>query len=204
MPKDKMNTYQKIIPAARTEFLEKGFEQASMRSIAARAGMSAAGLYRHFTDKEALFAALIEPALESCRQWYQSHKAKDYELLEKNDLDAMWENGADARMVREVIYPHYEEFKLLVCCSQGTKYADFLHELVMLEQRETIAFMEEAKKRGIPVKEISPKEMHLLMSAYVTAIFEVIVHDFTLEEAEHYMKTLQDFFCPGWRVVLGL
>lgn len=46
--------------------------------------------------------------------------------------------------------------------------------------------------------------MHLLMSAYVTALFEVVVHDFPMEDAVHYMKTFQDFFCSGWRAVLGL
>ena len=42
MPKDKTDTHEKIIRAAREEFMEKGFEQASMRSIAGRVGMSAA------------------------------------------------------------------------------------------------------------------------------------------------------------------
>lgn len=204
MPKDKTDTYQKIIPAAKTEFMEKGFEQASMRSIAARAGMSAAGLYRHFADKEALFAALVEPALEACSQWYQTHKAEDYELLDKNELDSMWENGADTGLIAKVVYPHFDEFKLLICRSEGTKYANFLHELVMLEQEETLAFMEEAKRLGVPVKDIRPEEMHLLMSAYVTALFEVVVHDFPLEDAEHYMETFREFFYPGWRAVLGL
>ncbi|WP_413815488.1 TetR/AcrR family transcriptional regulator, partial [Christensenella hongkongensis] len=50
MPKDKTETYHKIIRAAKAEFLEKGFEQASMRNVASAIGMSAAGLYRHFKD----------------------------------------------------------------------------------------------------------------------------------------------------------
>ena len=52
MPRDGTETYEKILPAAKEEFLEKGFEQASMREIASRAGISAAGIYRHFKDKE--------------------------------------------------------------------------------------------------------------------------------------------------------
>ena len=79
-----------------------------------------------------------------------------------------------------------------------------IRDRVLLEQRETIAFMEAAKKKGIEVKEMREEEMHLLMSAYVTALFEVVVHDFPMEDAVHYMKTFQDFFCSGWRAVLGL
>lgn len=204
MPKDKTETYEKILPAAREEFLEKGFEQASMRSIAAKVGMSAAGLYRHFADKEALFSALVEPAVKACEAWYLSHKSTDYELLEQNRLDDMWEMGADADLILDVVYPNYDAFKLLICRSEGTRYADYMHELVMLEQEETLLFMEEAKKRGVPVKEVRPEEIHLLMSAYVTALFEVVVHDFPKEEARHYLETFKAFFYPGWRAVLGL
>ena len=53
MPKDKTETHERIIPAAMKIFLEKGFEKATMREIAEEAGITAAGLYRHFVDKEA-------------------------------------------------------------------------------------------------------------------------------------------------------
>lgn len=36
------------------------------------------------------------------------------------------------------------------------------------------------------MKEVEPKELHLLMTAYTNALFEVVVHDFTKEEALHY------------------
>ena len=137
-------------------------------------------------------------------EWYQLHKDFDYEMLERNDLDQMWESGADTGLIVNVVYPNFDAFKLLICRSEGTRYADYLHQLVLLEQRETIAFMEAAKKKGIEVKEMREEEMHLLMSAYVTALFEVVVHDFPMEDAVHYMKTFQDFFCSGWRAVLGL
>lgn len=204
MPRDKTETHKRIVPAATAEFLEKGFEQASMRSIAARINMSVAGLYRHFADKEALFSALVTPALDAFEAWYKMHKAMDYKLLDRQELDAMWESEAEAAMIREVIYPHFVSFKLLVCCSEGTRFADFQHHIVMLEQKETIAFLEAARARNLPVKDISPEELHLLLSAYVSALFEVVVHDFSLEEAEHYLKTFAEFFVPGWRAVLGL
>lgn len=204
MPRDKTETYQKIIPAAKEEFLEKGFEQASMRTIAARVGMSAAGLYRHFADKEDLFSVLVEPGMQAMEEWYQAHKMRDYQLLDHNKLDSMWNNHAEAAMITEVVYPHFDAFKLLICCSEGTRYACYLHELVVLEQKETLAFLDAARERGVPVKDISPDELHLLLSAYVSALFEVVVHDFPLQDAEHYLNTFQQFFYPGWRAVLGL
>jgi len=136
--------------------------------------------------------------------WYQTHKTADYELLERNDLDGMWESDADINMMIEVVYPSFEAFKLLICRSEGTRYANFIHEMVLLEQRETEDFMHAAKARGLSVKELPTEELHLLLSAYVTALFEVVIHDFSLEQATHYLQTCKAFFYPGWRTVLGL
>ena len=65
MPRDKTLSHEKVKKAIKEEFLEKGFEGASIRSIGARAGMTSAGLYRHYSDKEAMFNAMVEPLIES-------------------------------------------------------------------------------------------------------------------------------------------
>jgi hypothetical protein len=64
--------------------------------------------------------------------------------------------------------------------------------------------VEAARKYGIHVREVEKRELHLLLSAYATAVFEVVVHDFSKAEAAYYLSTLQVFFYPGWREVLGL
>lgn len=104
----------------------------------------------------------------------------------------------------DLIYDHFDAFKLLLCCSSGTKYENFIHDFVVLEQKETVQFMGAARKCGVPVRMIDERELHLLLSAYSTALFEVVVHDFTKEEVAHYLTTLRQFFYPGWRTVLGL
>mgnify|MGYP000895255214 FL=1 len=52
MPKDKTENHKKIIAAAQKEFIAHGFKNASLRRIASEAGMSASGLYKHFSSKE--------------------------------------------------------------------------------------------------------------------------------------------------------
>ena len=59
MARDKSAHHEKIIAAAWEEFMTYGFTDASMRRIAAAAGMSVAGLYKHFTGKEEMFAASL-------------------------------------------------------------------------------------------------------------------------------------------------
>ncbi len=52
-------TRSKILAAAREVFAEDGYVDARMVDIARRAGLSNGGLYRYFTSKDAVFAALI-------------------------------------------------------------------------------------------------------------------------------------------------
>ncbi|ADY55873.1 regulatory protein TetR [Syntrophobotulus glycolicus DSM 8271] len=204
MPKDFDKTHVCILESAKKEFLGKGFANANLREISKNAGVTTGGLYRHFADKEALFAALVDPVLEEFYRQADMFKDRDYDLMEQGRLDTMWESGADLDLLLEMIYQYFDGFKLLICCSEGTAYAGFIHDFVMMEQRETLAFLEAARLRGVPVRDILPEELHLLLSAYASAIFEVVVHDFTHEAAQHYLKTLQAFFYPGWRAVLGL
>ena len=53
---------ERILACARAEFLDKGYTDASLRTIAA-AGTSANSIYVRFGDKEGLFSAIVEPVL---------------------------------------------------------------------------------------------------------------------------------------------
>ena len=48
MPRDKTESHKRIIEAAKKEFLEYGYGDASLRRIAADAGKQVGGLYKHF------------------------------------------------------------------------------------------------------------------------------------------------------------
>lgn len=202
MPKDKTESHNRIIPAARQEFLEKGFQGASTRSIAARAGITSGGLYRHFRDKEDMFSALVEPALAQARAWMDAHMRRGYGGALSGDYGAMWQD-TEIDMIREVVYPNLDAFRLILCCSQGTRYERFVDELVSQHQEVMLDVFDKLRARGVPVKDISAEELHILMSAYCTAMFEPVVHNYPLDKALHYLKTIEQFFLPGWHDLMG-
>ena len=49
--KDEKETREKLLASARQEFLEKGYTQASLRSICKNAGVTTGALYFFFQDK---------------------------------------------------------------------------------------------------------------------------------------------------------
>ena len=70
MPRDKSDSHVRIIAAAKAEFLKHGFKNASMRRIAANADITASGLYKHFKNKEEMFAFLVQPVIDSFFELY--------------------------------------------------------------------------------------------------------------------------------------
>ncbi len=203
MVRDKAGHHERILAAARREFLEYGFAEASMRRIASAAGMSASGLYKHFSSKEEMFSTLVEPAFQGLMELYRSQEKSEYEALDRGELGSQWDSGGDARTAMTYIYDHLEEFRLIVCKSQGTKYESFLHDLAEMEEQSTLSFMRIMREQGAPIRQVDPREFHLLVTANINAVFQAIEHGFTKEQALHYAATLDRFFSKGWKELFG-
>lgn len=201
MPRDKTANHIKLMAAAREEFLERGFEKASMRSIGERCGLTAAGLYRHCRDKEDLFEQLVSPAVERLNTWLKEHVARYVKTVESS-REALWQDSW-IDMMREVVYPNIEDYYLLVAKSQGTKYEDFLHDLTEDGQKQFLSYFPLLRELGYPVWDINPAELHLLLSAYSTALFEPVIHRYPLEDALRCLDTVEAFFLPGWKKLMG-
>lgn len=207
MPRDKTASHEKIVKAAMQEFLKKGYEQASMKAVADAVGMSSAALYRHFANKQDMFAALVQPAVDELQEWRDKHVASSYDALEQGDSGQIWEFEAelsDARVVLDVMYARPEAFYLLICCSGGTPYEHFVHDMIEGSTDEMMKFLQLSKERGINVREIRRDEMHMLISAYMAALLQPIEHGYDRADAERYLKTMVDFFTPGWQLITGL
>ncbi len=202
MPIDKTANHEKIVSAAKKEFLTYGFTDASMRHIAEEAGMSASGLYKHFASKEEMFSALVEPAYQGLLSIFRQEADDQEQFIATGDLSFL-ETGQDAKLSITYIYDHQDAFRLIICKSQGTKYESFLHDLAVLEEEMTLSFMEALKKQGVKINDFNKRELHLLTTTNISAVFQTVEHGLTREEAMHYADTLDRFFSKAWREFFG-
>ena len=201
MPKDKTASHARVLAAAREEFMTYGFEKASMRRVGERCGLTAAGLYRHCRDKADLFDLLVAPAIGQLHAWMEDHLAR-YLTAVREDGTLQWRDSW-IDMMREVVYPRVDDYHLLLTCSSGTKYESFLHDLTQAAQERTLQYIPILREKGLAVREISPRELHLLFSAYVTALFEPVIHRYSLDESMRSLETVEAFFLPGWKTLFG-
>ena len=205
MPRDKTEAHEKIIAAAVREFMTYGFENASMRRIASEVGLTVGALYRHFPNKEEMFAALVEPTIDELMAKYQAFVEQGYEVMKCGDVQQLWnESESETKWLMCFVYDHFEAFKLLICRSQGTRFESFVHDMAQLEERSTLDYFEQMKAYNMTVNEMSQQEFHMLVTANVSALFEEVIHDFSREEAMHYAETLDAFFSAGWKKILGI
>ena len=201
MPRDKTANHIRLMTAARQEFLDYGFEKASMRSIGERCGLTAAGIYRHCRDKENLFEQLVMPCVQRIDEWLAAHVARYVDMVQ-NGHSVTWRDS-EIDMMREIVYPNMRDYQLLLSKSQGTKYENWLHDLTQRHQQELMNYFPMLRKEGYAVRDINPKELHLLLTAYTTALFEPVIQNYTQEEALRCLETVEAFFLPGWKNLMG-
>ena len=201
MPRDKTVSHARVLAAARDEFLQYGYEGASMRRIGKNAGMTAAGIYRHCDDKAALFAELVQPAVDRIEEWQRAHMARNTAVMDAGAA-AFWQES-EIDLMREIIYPHMEEYRLLLTSAEGTAYEGFVSGLVERNTNEMLALLPLLRETGYPVREIDARELRLLLSAYTNALFEPVLHEYGQDEALRYLDTVAAFFLPGWKQLLG-
>lgn len=79
----KKEVRSKILDAAISEFLEQGYSDASIRNIAQTAGISLGNIYRYFTNKEALYLAVVNPVLDVALKKINSLFGFNFENFEK-------------------------------------------------------------------------------------------------------------------------
>ena len=117
-------TLRAILDAATAEFAEKGFHNASIAGIMARAGMAIGSFYTYFDGKEALFTALVRDLSEQVRDYVAPHiiGAEDQIAAER----------AGQRWYLEFAQLHKEVYRII-------DEAEFVHPATYREHYSTTA-----------------------------------------------------------------
>lgn len=125
MAEETLDTAAKILKAAEEEFMEKGYGNAKMMSIAARAGVSHSMLHYYYRSKGKLFqmifdekAKLIVSILEGVHDKEISFKEvishfvmNQFDLMRKNDrfvwfmIDELIHNKENLTKIMEIVLP---------------------------------------------------------------------------------------------------
>ncbi|MDO4174600.1 MAG: TetR/AcrR family transcriptional regulator [Eubacteriales bacterium] len=196
---------EELLEAGKREFLERGFQGASMRSIAAAAGVTTGALYRYYTDKAAMFDKLVSEPAHALLERYREIQMHFSQLPVEQKLSNLPEISDDGQIwMMQFIYDHFDAFKLIVCCSAGTRYEYYLDTLTEIEVNASHVLIEGMLDAGMEVQPIDDELIHMVSSMLFNGMFETIRHDMPREKAMQHMCSLRDFYAAGWFRILGI
>lgn len=196
-------TQEKILAVGKVEFLAHGFKGASLRTIVKKAGFTQGAFYGYYPSKEALFEALVAPAADGLIKQFKAAQDAHFNLIP----DGLTATSRDLSteyllLFMNYVYDNFDAFKLALCCSDGTRFSTYVHDLVALEVNRTERYYSQLRESGKIEGEVDRNLHHIITSAYFTAAFEPVVHDMTRKQAVEYIQQLAIFFNSGWERLL--
>ena len=175
-------TLERIQQAARVEFLEKGFQGASLRNIVKAAGVTTGAFYGYYKSKEELFESLV---------------GEHYRYLLGRFKEAQEEFAA---------LPREQQPEVLGEVS-GLCMFDILHymidEMVEIEAESTHAYQKVLEQLGHPSPPIDLRLEHILITGMFHTFFELVIHEMPLSDAENYVRAMRAFYTAGWMKIMG-
>ncbi len=194
----------RILAAAKKEFLDKGYVDASLRTIAAAADTSTNSIYVRFGDKEGLFSAIVEPVLSEMTTRFVRIQERFHQMTPAEQEQQMpkYADGGTAELV-DYMYEHLDEFRLLLDSSYGTRFHNFVDELVRIEVEYTYKYMEAV---GCPEGfggTLTQMLLHIVTTSRFESLFEIIRHGLSREEASEYIELLSRYHRTGFLEIFG-
>ena len=197
------STKEKLLEVGKQEFLEKGFQAASLRNIAKEAGVTTGASYGYFSSKEALFAALVEPCAVAIMGEFMKAQTAFAELPDAEKPDHVGVESSQCVMwMVDYVYQRFDEVKMLVYRSQGTPYETFIHNMVEVEVESTYQYLEVRKRLGLNAPALPRPLSHIIASGMFNGLFEIVAHDMPYEEAKGYVQKLMEFYQYGWQKMM--
>lgn len=195
---------ERILSCAKAEFLDKGYTDASLRTIAAAAETSTNSIYVRFQDKEGLFSAIVEPVLNEMIERFVKIQ-ETFHRMERAEQAAQMPDYADGGTMElvEYMYDHLDEFRLLLDASYGTRFHNFVDELVRIEVECTYKYMEAVGSTAQLGDATTQRLLHIVTTSRFESIFEIIRHGMSLEEAREYIGLLSRYHRTGFLAVFG-
>lgn len=195
---------ERIVDAAKREFLDKGYVEASLRTIAAEADTSTNSIYVRFGDKEGLFSAIVEPVLNEMTERFIRIQERFHLMTPEEQAERMpkYADGGTSELI-DYMYEHLEEFRLLLDASYGTRFHNFVDELVRIEVEYTYKFMEAVGYSDKFGDAVTQKLLHIVTTSRFESIFEIIRHGMSREEATECIELLSRYHRCGFIEIFG-
>lgn len=167
-------------------------------------GMTTGAFYGYYKSKEELFEALVGKHYDYILTCFKKAQQEFAELPHEQQPEVMGDiSGICMFEMLHYAYEHLEECKLILCCSEGTKFSGLIDEMVEIEAEATHSYQKVLEELGRPSQKIDPVLEHILITGMFHTFFELVIHEMPLDDAENYVKEMRAFYTAGWMKIMG-
>ena len=191
------DTKENLLDCAKEEFMEKGFQNASLRKICSKAGVTTGAVYFFFGDKEGLLAGLVDDVYQSVLQTISNHLS---EMSDSGFAAHSHEIGDHDVFVEELVhelYQNHDAVVLLMSKSTGSKYENIVDSIISLLESK-LSDLAGKYADSVRGKRINPYMIHWLSHLSVMSFVHAVTHIEDEKEALKFMKPSMDHLILGW------
>ena len=140
----------KILEVAEKEFLENGFDKASLRNIAKCSGTTIGNIYHYFDNKEALFTALVKGEYQAFLHLMEHNKNPDIIHYDKEQGESVPWREVFRKNLSSMMPIFSVKFLLLIDCSGNTKYGSAKQQVLIMIEEHIQSHMRELGMQASP------------------------------------------------------
>jgi AcrR family transcriptional regulator len=188
---------EKLIASAKKEFLEKGFEKASLRSISSTAGLTTGAVYFFFRDKNGLFGAVVDEPVQKIMGVIKKHFAADMEVSPEDFTHSSGDHDDFADALISALYSDRDAVLILLEKASGSVYENIVDKFIgMMEQYN--AKLAENYLVMFPDKRVDEYMLHWLSHVQINAFVHLVTHEESEEKAAREIKSVLDMLIESW------
>ena len=198
--KDERETREKLLQSARAEFIAKGYQGASLRTICKNSGVTTGALYFFFKDKDDLFTSLVAPQLTTLKNMMTAHMQQELLVLDPDNTtptDDFQDDAYAAQQVLHLLYQNYDLFLLLLTGSYGSSLEHFVDELVGISETH----YRKLADRQAALQGVTPPDdytIHWMAHMQIDAFVHLLTHEPAEEKALAHLQSILQYMLCGW------
>ena len=199
MQQKKDEIREAILVHSKAEFIEKGFQKTTMRSIATRSSVTLSNIYTYFKNKEELFTVILKPLINKIER---GKRAMESHIQHGAD-DTVAEHFDMQNIILDFLEENRSDLQLLINRSRGSVLESFVSDFKLwyigINKNSMI---QEAQENGFKDLNISDFVMDFISSIYVDILVKAITLEVDRAEMVKISLDIIAYGHSGWRGLL--
>ncbi|MCR5076627.1 MAG: TetR/AcrR family transcriptional regulator [Prevotella sp.] len=193
-----------ILLVARDEFLANGVRHTSMKTIAAKAGVSVGNIYNYYCGKDELLKAVLAPLFKAFKEYQMKNLCEDYTTLDLYRYDLYYEMMRE--QVSSLVIPYRKELCLLIFDTAGTSLENSFSQFLDKNYEDGQEYIARMKALHPHINaDVSPHFIRILCELWAGLIKSIILRDdISSSDLDRIISNYVRFGIGGWKSLMGI